>query len=107
MRIRIALAILCAIALSLIGALAGIVTGAVTVAFRLAIESVQRTMLGDPEAYEALAWELRILLPTLGGFAVGLLFSLAATGSRQVGVTHVMESLVSRAGRLPLRNALL
>lgn len=95
------------LALSLVGTMAGIITGAVTVAFRLAIETLQLALLVEPESYESLAWPLRVLLPTLGGLAVGLLFSLAATGSRQVGVTHVMDALVSRAGRLPLRNALL
>ncbi len=95
------------LALSLVGTAAGIVTGAVTVAFRLAIESLQLALLDEPEAFETLAWPLRVLLPALGGFTVGLLFSLAATGSREVGVTHVMNTLVTRAGRLPLRNAVL
>jgi len=95
------------LAVSVVGTLAGVASGAVTVLFRLAIETLQMALLGEPENYEALAWEVRVLLPTLGGLAVGLLFSFAATGSRQVGVMHVMRSMVVRAGRLPLRNAIL
>ena len=95
------------LAVSIVGTLAGIATGAITVLFRLAIETLQMALIGDPENYEALDPLLRVLVPTLGGLCVGLLFSFAATGSRQVGITHVMRSMIVRAGRLPLRNAVL
>ena len=95
------------LAVSIVGTLAGIATGAITVLFRVAIETLQMALIGDPENYEALDPLLRVLVPTLGGLCVGLLFSFAATGSRQVGITHVMRSMIVRAGRLPLRNAVL
>lgn len=95
--------------LGLLGILTGLIVGAVMIAFRLLIETAQGAFLpgGDPENYEALAFELRLLIPVAGAFLIGLLFQWMPPAARQVGVTHVMERLAYYQGRLPLRNALL
>jgi len=95
--------------LGVLGVLTGLIVGAVMIAFRLLIETSQAAFLpgGNPENYEALAFELRLLLPLAGGLAIGLIFQWMPEAARQVGVTHVMERLAYHQGRLPLRSALL
>jgi len=91
------------------GVVPALIVGAVMIAFRLLIETSQAAFLpgGNPENYEALAFELRLLLPLAGGLAIGLIFQWMPEAARQVGVTHVMERLAYHQGRLPLRSALL
>lgn len=95
--------------LGVLGILTGLIVGVVMIAFRLLIETTQAAFLpgGDPENYEALGYELRLLLPLAGGLAIGLLFQWMPEAARQVGVTHVMERLAYHQGRLPLRSAVL
>jgi CIC family chloride channel protein len=94
--------------LGVLGILTGLIVGVVMIAFRLLIETAQGAFLpgGNPENYEGLALELRLLLPLAGGLAIGLIFQWLPEAARQVGVTHVMERLAYHQGRLPLRNAL-
>ncbi len=94
--------------LGVLGILTGLLVGAVMIAFRLLIETAQGAFLpgGDPENYEALAYELRFALPLAGGLVIGLVFQWLPEAARQVGVTHVMERLAYHQGHLPLRNAL-
>ncbi|MEZ5584747.1 MAG: chloride channel protein [Candidatus Competibacteraceae bacterium] len=93
--------------LALLGAWSGLVAGVVMVAFRLVTEIPQVTFLGDAnhENYEALSAALRLLLPTLGGLGVGLLFHWLSPTERAVGVVHVMERLAYGEGHLPIKNA--
>lgn len=95
--------------LSLIGIGSGFATGLVIICFRLLTESSIETLVtnGDPEGFETLSWPLRLLLPICGGLVIGVLFQRTATGSREVGVVHVMDRLAYAAGRLPWRNAVL
>jgi len=94
--------------LGVLGILTGLIVGVVMIAFRLLIESAQGAFLpgGNPENYEALAFELRLVLPLAGGLAIGLAFQWLPEAARQVGVTHVLERLAYHQGHLPLRNAL-
>jgi len=94
--------------LGVLGILTGLIVGVVMIAFRLLIESAQGAFLpgGNPENYEALAFELRLILPLAGGLAIGLAFQWLPEAARQVGVTHVLERLAYHQGHLPLRNAL-
>lgn len=94
--------------LGVLGILTGLIVGVVMIAFRLLIETAQGAFLpgGNPENYEALAYELRFALPLAGGLLIGLAFQWLPEAARQVGVTHVMERLAYHQGHLPLRNAL-
>lgn len=95
--------------LALVGLASGLVTGGVIIAFRWLTETSQVTFtpLTEPESFEWLTWEYRLGLPVAGGLLIGVIFQLAAVGSRQVGVVHVMERLAYHSGRLPWRNAVL
>ncbi len=77
------------------------------VAFRLVIDIPQVLFIGpeNPDDYEALHPFLYVLLPTLGGLGVGLLFERLSVLSRPVGVVHVLERLAYGEGKLPLKNA--
>lgn len=94
-------------ALSAMGVVAGLVVGVVIVAFRLLTEQalVLAGLVDDGEHFEALSWQWRLALPTVGGLLVGLLFGAVAEASRQVGPAHVMARLASHAGRMPWPNA--
>ncbi len=94
--------------LALLGAISGIIAGLVIVAFRILIEYTQMSFLpgADAENYEGLSPVMRLLLATVGGLVVGLLFQYIAKSAAQVGVVHTMERLAYHQGRLPLRNAI-
>ncbi len=94
--------------LAFLGILAGIMTGSVIVAFRLLAEGVLALLLaGDPENYEALAWQYRALLPILAGLFLILLFHFASKGIHVLGVARVMERMAYHQGYLGLRELLL
>ncbi|MDX1344748.1 MAG: chloride channel protein, partial [Sedimenticolaceae bacterium] len=94
--------------LAFLGILAGIMTGVVIVAFRLLAEGVLALLLaGDPENYEALAWQYRALLPLLAGLFLILLFHFASKGIHVLGVARVMERMAYHQGYLGLRELLL
>ncbi len=95
--------------LAVLGLVTGLLAGAVIVLFRFGVEGAQALMLpGDhPENYEALAPWLRLLLPTLGGLAIGLLFLWAADGKYLLGVARIMERLAYHQGYLSLREFVL
>jgi H+/Cl- antiporter ClcA len=86
----------------------GLLSGGVIILFRLLVESSQGLFLpgGGTENYEAMAPLARLLLPVFGGLVIGLLWQFLRSGTRQVGVVHVMERLAYHQGRLPWRNAL-
>jgi H+/Cl- antiporter ClcA len=95
--------------LAVLGLVTGLLAGAVIVLFRLGVEGTQALMLpGEhPENYEALAPWLRLLLPTLGGLAIGLLFLWTARGEYLLGVARIMERLAFHQGYLSLREFML
>ena len=91
--------------LALLGLLTGLLAGVVILLFRLAVEGTQARFLpgGGPENYEMLPLWLRVLLPTLGGAAIGLFFYRFSAGLHLLGVARVMERMSYHQGYLTLR----
>jgi H+/Cl- antiporter ClcA/predicted transcriptional regulator len=87
----------------------GVLGGLVNLAFYYAIESVKHLILrrpGDPvEVAEMIVgWE-RLVIPTLGGLAAGLVLHWGLRLVGKQGSTNLMEVIVAGDGRLPLRTA--
>jgi len=61
----------------------------------------------DPENYEVLNWQVRLLTASVGGLFLGLLFYFVSRAPLRVGVIHVLERLSYHEGNLPLKNLLL
>lgn len=97
------------IQLAILGTLAGLMTGLVVISFRLLIETAQSSFLpyNNPENYEGLPFQLRIVLPIAGAILVALLYKLFAKKDFTVGVSHVMERLSYHQGYLGARSLLL
>jgi len=95
--------------LVMIGLLAGILSGAVIVLFRLSVEGTLAGVLPGQhdENFEGLPGWLRLLLPILGGVAIGLLFRWAAGGQYLMGVGRVLERLTYHQGYIGFREFLL
>ena len=95
--------------LAMLGLISGVLVGVVIVLFRLLIEVTQSGFLpaGNPEDYESLSWQVRILLSSAGGLVLGLLFYLSSPTVPRVGVIHVLERLAYHEGHLPFKNMLL
>ena len=93
-------------ALSLLGLVTGIVVGLVIILFRYSTEYTQMSFLpdADPENYEAVAWQSRLLMASAGGLFLGLLFNFVSRVPLRVGVIHVLERLSYHEGNLPLKN---
>jgi chloride channel protein, CIC family len=96
-------------ALSLLGLVTGIVVGCVIILFRFSTEYSQMFFLpgANPENYEALNWQIRLLITTAGGLILGLLFYFVSKAPLRVGVIHVLERLSYHEGNLPLKNLIL
>ena len=96
-------------ALSLLGLTTGIIAGSVIVLFRFSTEYSQILLLpgADPENYEALTWQMRLVFTTAGGLFLGLLFYFVSRVPLRVGVIHVLERLAYNEGNLPLKNLIL
>lgn len=97
------------IQLAVLGTLAGLLTGLVIISFRLLIETAQRSFLpyGDPENYEGLTANYRILLPIAGAILIAAIFKLFAKKNLSVGVSHVMERLSYHQGYLTIRSLIM
>jgi H+/Cl- antiporter ClcA len=95
--------------LSLMGVLCGLLSGAVIIAFRWIVEvgAPLLTPMEHSDAFESLGPHWRLAIAVAGGLVVGWLFQLVQSGTRQVGVVHVIERLNYHQGNLPLRNAVL
>ncbi|MCK5431655.1 MAG: chloride channel protein, partial [Gammaproteobacteria bacterium] len=95
--------------LAMLGLISGILVGVVIILFRLLIEMAQSGILpaGNPDDFESLSWQVRILLSSVGGFVLGLLFYFASATVPRVGVIHVLERLAYHEGHLPVKNMLL
>jgi len=96
-------------ALSLLGLVTGIVVGLVIILFRYSTEYTQMSFLpgADPENYEAVAWQSRLLMASAGGLFLGLLFYFVSRVPLRVGVIHVLERLSYHEGNLPLKNLIM
>ncbi len=95
--------------LAMLGLISGTLVGAVVILFRFVIETSQTTFLlsADPENYEAMSWQSRIVLSTIGGLILGILFYVVSRPPPRVGVIHTLERLAYHEGHLPFKNALL
>lgn len=94
--------------LALLGILAGLLTGVVIVAFRLLAEGALALLTGgDPEAFESLGWQTRVVLPLAAGLFLILLFRFASKGIQVLGVARVMERMAYHQGHLSLRELVL
>lgn len=95
--------------LALLGLLLGVLVGGVVILFRLLVEWTQAGFLpgADPENYELLAWQARLLLPLAGALLLALLFFFLIRSPIRLGVIHVMERLAYHEGHLPLKHGLL
>jgi len=93
--------------LSGLGLLTGFIAGGVIVLFRLLVEGIQIGMLPGQLPYEGLPPLLRLVLPTVGGLLLGLVFLRFAKGVYVLGIARVMERLIYHQGHLSLRSFLL
>ncbi len=95
--------------LALLGVVLGLLVGGVVIVFRLLVEWSQAGFLpaADPENYELLDWQLRLLYPVAGSILLGVIFLLVVRGPIRLGVIHVMERLAYHEGHLPLKHGLL
>lgn len=93
--------------LSLLAVGIGLMAGLAAIGFRYAIDFVQQLGFGfGGEKVAALAaalpaWRL-LLVPLLGGLAVGLFVHFFMPGRRPQGVAHVIEANALRGGRMSL-----
>jgi len=93
--------------LSLLAVGIGLMAGLAAIGFRYAIDFVQQLGFGfGGEKVAALAaalpaWRL-LLVPLLGGLAVGLFVHFLMPGRRPQGVAHVIEANALRGGRMSL-----
>ncbi|MEM7408282.1 MAG: chloride channel protein [Pseudomonadota bacterium] len=92
----------------ILGVLSGAASGALLISFRAMVEWILSSTVTPthPEAFETLAWPVRLLLPIGGALLVVLLFARLGSAHVQVGVVHVMERLAYHQGAMPWRNAL-
>jgi CIC family chloride channel protein len=95
--------------LAMLGLISGLLVGVVIILFRLLIEMAQSGILpaGNPDDFESLSWQVRILLSTVGGLVLGLLFYFASATVPRVGIIHVLDRLAYHEGHLPVKNMLL
>lgn len=94
--------------LALLGLLCGILSASIIILFRLLIESIQAGFLpyADPENYEELVWQWRLMLPIAGGLLLGVIFYFSGRPPIRVGIVHVLERMGYQEGQLPLKHAL-
>ncbi|MHB8522872.1 MAG: ClcB-like voltage-gated chloride channel protein [Limisphaerales bacterium] len=89
----------------------GVLGGLANLAFHLSNEWIEYFVLrhsGDPgEVAEVLTWWQRLLAPTLGGLAAGLVLYLGPRIIGKQGSTNLLEVVVAGDGRLPFRSGLL
>jgi len=94
----------------LLAGIVGVLGGMVNVFFYYAGEMVQRVFLaqpGDPvrEAELFTPWQ-RLIVPTLGGLAAGLILHWGLRLVGRQGTSDMLEAVVAGEGRLPFRTQL-
>jgi len=99
------------IILSLLAAVAGAVVAYGTLGFRWLIEIVQLVSFGAAaeelaSVAQNLPWWQVLLVPAVGGLAVGLFLKFLMPGGRPVGVAHVIEASALRGGRMSLNQGI-
>jgi CIC family chloride channel protein len=96
------------VVLSLLAVVVGIVVAYAAIGFRLAIGGVQWLGFGFTteivfEKAALLPWWQLLLVPTLGGLAIGLFLEYVMPGRRPQGVSHVIEANALKGGRMDLK----
>ncbi|RMD62649.1 MAG: chloride channel protein, partial [Alphaproteobacteria bacterium] len=89
--------------LSVLAVTIGVAAGGAAIAFRTAITLIQRLGYGDGSIITAAArlpWWHLVLVPALGGLAVGLFVYWLLPGRRPHGVADVIEANALRGGRM-------
>ncbi len=100
------------VVLSSLALVVGAAGGGAAIVFRLGIDFFQQLFFGvDPVhltrlAAELPAWRL-LLVPSLGGLAIGLFVYFVMPGRRPRGVAQVIEASALRGGRMSLTNGVL
>lgn len=99
-----------AIHLMMAGAV-GIGGGVIAVFFYIAFEFIKKVTLrheGDlVEVAHMLDWWQRLIAPTLGGLAAGLVLHWGLQLVKKQGTTNMLEVVVAGDGRLPFRSAVI
>lgn len=98
--------------LAVLAALTGVLVAYAAIGFRLAIDGVQWLGFGFVGELVvtnvgALAWWHILLVPTLGGLAVGLFLHFFTANGRSSGVPHVIEAMALKNGRMSLKDGLI
>ena len=93
--------------LSVLAVVIGAAAGGAAIAFRDAISGVQWLSYGFSSEQVAtevrkLDWWHVLLVPTLGGLAIGLFVRYSLPGGKPQGVPHVIEASALRDGRMSL-----
>ena len=89
-----------------IALLLGVASGFAAIAFRGAVEWLQATVYGTPNVNtlhsfaEALPWIWVLLIPVLGGIAVGVILHIATPDGRVRSVADVIEGAALNDGRV-------
>lgn len=90
----------------------GVVAGGAAVLFRLAIEALQSFFYGPYDALNfhtyasTLPWYWIVLIPTIGGIVVGLIFHFLTPDGRVRSVADVIEATALKDGRLELKEGI-
>lgn len=95
------------VTMSFLGAVCGVLSGGVILALHFLIDLLQSRSFGIAqwEGYAQLGAERRVLLPILGGLALGLMYQWMDKSSREGGLVHVMNRLAHHQGYLNIKNA--
>ena len=91
----------------LIALIVGILAGTAAVIFRTAINFFQATVYQTPEILQVdLPWYLLILIPALGGLAVGVIMDRYSADGRVRAVADVIEGSALKEGRVETREGI-
>jgi chloride channel protein, CIC family len=97
--------------LSVLALVVGVVGGGAVIGFREGIDLIQGLAFGSDSKElffhaQTLPWWHLLMIPTLGGFLVGLLVHFLMPGRRPHGVSDVIEASALRAGRMSARTGM-
>lgn len=93
--------------LFLLTLLAGAVCGLVAVAFHVLVKALERNVIRH--VFKATGWRqvvLTLVVPTLGGLAVGLLLHFWVPDARGSGIPQVKTAYFLNYGRIPFKSAI-
>ncbi len=97
--------------MAVVAAAVGVLVANAAIAFRLSIGGVQWLSYGIyaekliGRVAELPIWQV-LLVPTAGGLVVGLFLKFIMPGGRPMAVSHVIEAMALRNGRMRLRDGL-